>query len=154
MTRFKLGRPSPVLIIAVIALFVGLGGSAVAEVATTSLSKSDKKQVKKIAKKQGKKQAKKQVKKTLPIDASELGTISQVTSKTTIPVGENGTATATCSTGKVIGGGWEAPPLVNDGIVPDGISPYVDKRTNNGWTASGYAVDIATELTVYAYCLN
>lgn len=30
MSRFKIGRPSPALIIAVIALFVGLGGGAVA----------------------------------------------------------------------------------------------------------------------------
>ncbi len=61
MTRIKPRRPSPAILIAVIALVAALAGSAVAEQATTAgkkLSKREKKQVKKIAKKQAKKQVK------------------------------------------------------------------------------------------------
>ena len=57
MTRIKHRRPSPAILVAVIALVAALGGSAVAEVATTSkLNKKEKKQTKKIAKQQANKQ--------------------------------------------------------------------------------------------------
>ena len=60
MSKIKQGRPSPAILVAVIALVAALGGSAVAEVATTSkLNKTEKKQTKKIAKKQAKKLDKK-----------------------------------------------------------------------------------------------
>ena len=73
MSRIKHRRPSPAILVAVIALVAALGGSAVAEVATTSkLNKKEKKQVKKIAKKQGQKQAKKQVAKQFPVGSSQL----------------------------------------------------------------------------------
>ncbi len=64
MSRIKHARPSPAILVAVIALVAALGGSAVAEVATTSLSKKEKKQTKKIAKKQ--------VNKKLPIESKNL----------------------------------------------------------------------------------
>jgi hypothetical protein len=51
--RWRGSRPSPALLVAVLALVAALAGSAVAEVATTSkLNKKEKKQVKKIARKQ------------------------------------------------------------------------------------------------------
>lgn len=65
MSEIKRARPSPTIMVAMIALVVALGGSAVAEVATTSLSK---KQVKKIAKQQ----AKKQVKRQFPVVESQI----------------------------------------------------------------------------------
>ena len=55
MRRIKQAKPSPALLVAVIALVAALGGGAVAGVAVTSLNKKDKKQVKKISKKQAKK---------------------------------------------------------------------------------------------------
>ena len=56
MSQIKRARPSPAILVAVIALVAALGGSAVAEVATTSkLDKKEKKQVKKLAKKQANK---------------------------------------------------------------------------------------------------
>src|SRR5680860_1090998 len=66
MRRIKRAKPSPALLVAVVALVAALGGGAVASVAVTSLNKEDKKQVKKIAKKQGKKQAKKQIDRKAP----------------------------------------------------------------------------------------
>jgi|GEM_PF-2732425 hypothetical protein len=59
MRRIKQAKPSPALLVAVIALVAALGGGAVAGVAVTSLSKKDKKQVTKISKKQAKKLDKK-----------------------------------------------------------------------------------------------
>jgi hypothetical protein len=60
MCKSKRGRPSSAILVAIVALVVALGGSAVAEVATTSkLSKKEKKQIKKIARKQAKKLDKK-----------------------------------------------------------------------------------------------
>ncbi len=59
MGKLKGHRPSPALLVAVVALVAALSGGAVAGVAVTSLSKKDKKQVKKISKKQAKKLDKK-----------------------------------------------------------------------------------------------
>jgi len=65
MSRIRRARPSPAILVAVIALVAALGGSAVAEVASTSkLDKKEKKQAKKIAKKQ--------VNKKLPIGSKNL----------------------------------------------------------------------------------
>jgi len=55
MGKLKGRRPSPALLVAVVALVAALGGGAVAGVAVTSLNKKDKKQVRKIAKKLDKK---------------------------------------------------------------------------------------------------
>ena len=66
MSRIKKAMPSPAMLVAIVALVAALGGTAVAEVATTSLSKKDTKKVKKIANKQGKKQANKQIDKKAP----------------------------------------------------------------------------------------
>lgn len=66
MRKMKGRRPSPALLVAVVALIAALAGTAVGGVAVTSLNRSERKQVKKIAKKQGKKQAKKQIKKREP----------------------------------------------------------------------------------------
>jgi hypothetical protein len=59
MRRIKRAKPSPALLVAVVALVAALGGGAVAGVAVTSLNKKEKNQVKKIARKQAKKQVKK-----------------------------------------------------------------------------------------------
>lgn len=65
MSVAKRSRPSPAILLAMIALVAAVGGSAVAGVATTSLSKV---QVKKIAKQQ----AKKQVKRQFPVEESQI----------------------------------------------------------------------------------
>ena len=57
MSRIKKAMPSPAMLVAIVALVAALGGSAIAEVASTSkLSKKEQKQTKKIAKKQANKQ--------------------------------------------------------------------------------------------------
>ena len=59
MRRIKWAKPSPALLVAVVALVAALGGGAVAGVAVTSLNKKETKKVRKIAKKQAKKLDKK-----------------------------------------------------------------------------------------------
>ncbi len=81
MGKLKGRRPSPALIVAVVALVAALAGTAVGGVAVTSLNSKDKKQVKKIAKKQGKKQAKKQIKKQEPkLDVNSAKTADEASS--------------------------------------------------------------------------
>lgn len=70
MSRIK---PSPAVLVAVVALVAALGGSAVAEVATTSkLSKGEKKRVGKIAAKKAKKRDAKQDERNFPIESSQI----------------------------------------------------------------------------------
>lgn len=52
MSGIKRAKPSPALLIAVLALVVALGGGAAAGVAVTALNKKERKQVKRIAKRQ------------------------------------------------------------------------------------------------------
>ena len=58
MRRIKGAKPSPALLVAVVALVAALGGGAVAGVAVTALNKKEKKQVTKISKKQANRQIK------------------------------------------------------------------------------------------------
>ena len=97
MTRSKRARPSPAILISAIALVAALGGSAVADQATTSLSKGDKKQVKKIAKKQAKKQNKKQDARNFPVDGSQIGDGAVTTAK----ISDGAVTTAKISDGGV-----------------------------------------------------
>jgi hypothetical protein len=159
MTRFRRSRPSPALIVAVVALVAALAGTAVAAdpLATTSVSK---KKTKKIAKKQANKAVDAFATATLPIGGSDLATIQERTDSTDIPVTTGGTiskdtATANCETGeRVISGGWSTELDIAGGVTTAALS-YEDKRTDNGWEASAGNLSSTTtnELTAYAYCL-
>ena len=59
MRRIKQAKPSPALLVAVVALVAALGGGAVAGVAVTSLNKKETKKVRKIAKKKANEQIEK-----------------------------------------------------------------------------------------------
>ena len=158
MSRIKRGRPSPGLVVGVVALVAALAGTAVAgpgpgatDAAQHKLTKAQKKQVNKIAKKKGKKEAKKLDKKFLPIEgknladgaveASNLGSITEVTSTpTSVPIGVIGTATATCpADSKVISGGYDTNSVVGTNI---GIATG-NGRTDNGWRAASPASALA-----------
>jgi hypothetical protein len=146
MHRSKRGRPSPAIIVAVLALVAALGGTAVAEQATTSITK---KKTKKIAKRV----ANKQIALTLPIGSGELATIEERSE--TFQVAANSTVdqTVNCNQDEtVISGGsrWDNFP----GQAFVGIT-QVDKREGNGWRAGGRNFTGATQpFTVYAYCLS
>jgi len=165
MSRFKLRRPSPALVIAVIALFVGLGGGAVAATAVTSGALDKKGNLKKnaVKKKNIKKNAvvTNKIKKEAvtgsrlsegSVGGEKVGSITTVTGTTSVAPGASGTATATCTEGKVISGGFEGPPI---SATPTGMFHYSDKKANNGWTASASnPLGVAQTLTAYAYCLD
>jgi len=160
MTRLRRSRPSPALIVAVVALVAALAGTAVAAdpLATTSVSK---KKTKKIAKKQANKAVDAFATATFPIGASELATITERTDSTDIPVTTGGviskdTATANCETGeRVISGGWSTELEIVGMATDKAAIAYEDKRTDNGWEASAgnLATTSTNELTAHAYCL-
>ena len=68
MSEIKRGRPSPAILVAIVALVAALAGTAVAEEATTSAKPVTKKKVKKIARKQ----ANKQIDKRLPWQTDDI----------------------------------------------------------------------------------
>jgi hypothetical protein len=154
-------RPSPALIVAVVALVAALAGTAVASDPLATRGKVVTKQtVKRIAKKVAKKQAKKQIRKKFPIGANDLATIDEHSESENLPPGTAGgvftdeTATANCdSDEQVISGGWSTE-FEDNGVTKLAI-PISDKRSNNGWEASAVNItsDQTNELTVYAYCL-
>jgi hypothetical protein len=135
--------PSPAILVAVLALVAALAGTAVAEQATTSVSKKTTRQI-----------ANKQINKMLPIGASEFGNIVERSEDTTIPAGTNGTAEAACNQDeKLISGGWRLPPPTTDsatGIV------YADLREDNPQVHSVgvRAIGADRTITVFAYCLQ
>lgn len=66
----KRGKPSPAMLVAIVALVAALAGTAIGGVAITALNKQEKRQVKRIAKKQAKTQGKKSNQKAKAAQAS------------------------------------------------------------------------------------
>jgi hypothetical protein len=162
MRRIWPSRPSPALVVAVVALVAALAGTAVAAepLATSSATTVTKKKVKRIAKRVAKKQVKKAINKKFPIGASDLAAIDEHSESQNLPPGNaagvftDETATANCdSDEQVISGGWSTE-FEDDGVTKLAFV-ISDKRSDNGWEAS--AVNLSStesnELTVYAYCL-
>jgi hypothetical protein len=157
MRRIWSSRPSPALVVAVVALVAALAGTAVASDPLATRGKVlTKHSVKRIAKKV----AKKQIKKKFPIGASDLATIDDHTQSETISPSTGGTfsketATADCdSDEQVISGGWTTE-LEQVGTETRAALAFEDQRSDNGWEAS--AVNLSTtldnEVTATAYCL-
>ena len=120
-------RPSPALVISLVALFVALAGGAYA---ATKIDTSD---IKKAAV-TGKKLAK-------------VG-ITEVEETTTATVSPSITATAECPSGStVISGGFRGQPTGN-------VFAERDQRDGNGWRADGFASAPGDTITAYAYCLE
>jgi hypothetical protein len=139
MHRTKRARPSPAIIVAVLAPVAALAGTAVAEQATTSVSK---KKTKKIANNRANAQ----------IDL-RLGTIEERTQTFQVNAVSTVDQTVSCeSDEQVISGGsrWDNFP----GTPFVGIT-QVDKREGNGWRAGGRNFTNTTQpFTVYAYCIQ
>ena len=169
MSRIKRARPSPALVISIVAMFAALGGGAFAATATTSKQAINKKgnlnknvvKKKNIAKnavvtskiKEGKVTGSKLSDES--VNASKLGLITEVTSAPTTvsdtPPGI-GSATATCPEGtKVIGGGFNTNTV---GLPTNAGVAIENRRTDNGWRAGIFAQGAPVELTVSAYCLD
>jgi hypothetical protein len=145
MTGLKRSRPSPALIVAIVALVAALAGTAVAAdpVANTSVTK---KKTKRIAKRV----ANKAVDNALPIGSGELAGIEERTEIIDIPANSHQGITASCNSGEtVISGGWR---WLHTG--PTNHETREDHREGNGWRASGRNDSGSSkEFRVHAYCL-
>lgn len=140
----RISRPSPAIIVAVVALVAALAGTAVAGpgASTSAVDKSD---VKRIATKK----ANKAVNAVLPLTSANLGTINTRTQSQNLPpTGFAGTeVTANCQAGeKAISGGVNAPT----GDVLIGSS----HKQAEGWRARLFNFGgAAVNATVEVYCL-
>jgi hypothetical protein len=148
MNRLK-RRPSPALIVSVMALVAALAGTAIASdpVATTAVSKKKTRQI-------ARNEANKAVDALLPVGASEFGTIQERSETFTINAATADARTVDCNAEeKVISGGWRW----NDGpLNQNGLFVQLDHRSGNGWRAgarNGQPVGNDRAFTVYAYCL-
>ena len=168
MSKIRFKKPSPALVISVIALFVSLGGGAYAasKIGTNQI-KNKAVTTKKLAGKAvtTSKLAAKSVKSGKlagqsvttsklseeAVKSDELGEIIKVeeTSPPAAVPAINATVDCPADT-KVISGGFEVTGVVpNDPPIPTG-----DKRSNNGWEASARAQAAGDTVTAYAYCLE
>ena len=146
MTRIIRSRPSPAIIVAVVALIAALAGTAVAGPGASS-SALTKAKVRTIANKQ----ANKALDAVLPLGSANLGTINTRTQTTTVaPNGFNGTTiTANCQAQeKVLSGGLRSG---NNTAVLIGES----FKQGEGWQVLAHNFSGANQnVTVEAYCLQ
>jgi hypothetical protein len=144
MRRIISARPSPAIVVAVVALVAALAGTAIAGpgASTSALTKA---KVKSIATKK----ANQAIQNTLPIGSTEFGTINTRTATATINSFSFGEATANCQTGeKVISGGSRGP----------GTFPLIAEshKQGEGWRVRAFnnTGNNNETLTVEAYCLQ
>jgi hypothetical protein len=182
MSNLRFKKPSPAMVIAVIALFIGLSGAAYAG------NKIGTNQIKGKAVTTGKLAGKAVTNGKLAgqavksgklangavtdsklgdgsvtssklsdesVKSDELGEINTRTENTTIAPQTSGSVSVSCESGeKVVSGGFEGTTInLNAGV---GVFPTTDKKDNDGWKATGYNLSGAqnAELEVYAYCLE
>ena len=162
MNRIKLARPSPALVISIVAMFAALGGGAFAATATTSKKALDNKgnlqknvvKKKNIAKnavvtkkiKDGKVTGSKLSDES--VSASKLGTIVERSAQVNVPANNRAATTAVCLDGETVisGGGQLDGP--NSAI-------YTSQREGNGWQGNARNNNPGPRLfTVKVYCLQ
>lgn len=155
MDRLRRMRPSPAMLVAIVALIAALVGTAVAGVATTSkLDRKEKKQVRSIARQL----ANQQITKRAPglsvaaasaadtaksaATAAQLGSVTVQRETGSIANGEGGSVDAFCPTGtQAIGGGGRAdndkePKLIASRPTRAGGEPPSDGESFTGWRVS------------------
>jgi hypothetical protein len=81
------------------------------------------------------------------VHASELGTITTVTSTISVTSGGFGSVTATCPAGSVVISGGGQPVLT-------GVQMTSSLKSGNGWLYQGRnTANLSSNMTAYAYCL-
>lgn len=151
MSRLKRSRPSPALVVAVVALVAALAGTAVAAdpVATTSISK---KKTKRIATNKANKAVDAFAEELLPIGSGELATIDEHQQTFQVTNGTTTSQTVNCDADETVISGGSRWDNFNTPIF---VITQEDKREGNGWRAGGINASGATQpFTVYAYCLG
>ncbi|MGB2852189.1 MAG: hypothetical protein WBC01_11035 [Solirubrobacterales bacterium] len=177
MRSIKGTKPSPALLVAVVALVAALAGTAIGGVAVTSLNKKDKKQVTKIARKQ----AKKQVNGKLPLGTEDIadgavtsgkladGAVNVVMRQgATVLIAKEsfGSATASCKPGeRATGGGVYNESSVFSMSVTSSYptpNPTTPPATGNGKAPTGWRVWVANRtpsldpqpVSAYVICVS
>jgi hypothetical protein len=147
MKRLRHARPSPALLISVVALVAAVAGTAVAADPVANTSAITKKKVKKIAKKQ----ANKAVARTLPIGFGELAAIDEHTEIIEVPANSHRSLTASCDPEEVvISGGFR---WIHEGS--GNLDVRASHREGNTWRAAGRNnTGTPREFRVHAYCLT
>jgi Ni/Co efflux regulator RcnB len=148
MSRLKRSRPSPALVVGVLALVAALAGTAVAAdpVAQTSISK---KKTKRIATNKANKAVEAFAEATFPIGAEELGTIE---TRTVSQAATNNFVelTANCESGeRVLSGGYKTD---NAAVNQFNFFPLESHKQGEGWYVRGFVSGTFTA-TAEAYCL-
>jgi hypothetical protein len=146
MKRISRSRPSPAIIVAVVALVAALAGTAVAEEATTSADEVTKQKVKKIAKTQ----AKKLVEGAFPITGVDFGVVNTRTQTGTVNSGQSASTTVNCLPGeRVLSGGFITDVQNNDVVIEQ------DRKQGEGWFSQVVNFSGSNQtFTVEAYCLE
>jgi hypothetical protein len=143
MRRIPRSRPSPAIIVAVVALVAALAGTAVAGpgASTSAVDKSD---VRKIATRK----ANKAVDQVLPLTSANLGVVNTRTVTQTVGPNQAASATANCLTGeRVLSGGF----IYN---INEGVFVEQDRKQGEGWFVQVFNFSGATRsFTVEANCL-
>jgi hypothetical protein len=143
MRRITRSRPSPAIIVAVVALVAALAGTAVAGpgASTSAVDKSD---VRKIATRK----ANKAVDQVLPLTSANLGVVNTRTVTQTVGPNQAASATANCLTGeRVLSGGF----IYN---INEGVFVEQDRKQGEGWFVQVFNFSGATRsFTVEANCL-
>jgi hypothetical protein len=133
MKRLRIGRPSPALLVAVLALVAGLTGTALAGGPGAVASKLTKSKVKTISQKQANKVLKQQAPNLEVGSAVALTQLEYVQSNVvTVNAGEDGSAIANCPAGKFATGGGGAYPAAS------GVQVINDHPTNGNVEQAGY----------------
>jgi hypothetical protein len=147
MKRLRHARPSPALLISVVALVAAVAGTAGAADPVANTSAITKKKVKKIAKKQ----ANKAVANALPIGSGEFAAIDEHTEIVDVPANSHRSITAACESGEtIISGGFR---WLHEGS--GNLDVRASHREGNTWRAAGRNnTGTSREFRVHAYCLT
>jgi hypothetical protein len=158
MARLRIGRPSPALLVAVVALVAALTGTALAGGPGAVASKITRSKVKTIAERKANKVIKQQAP-TLEVGSSvALTQLEYVrSSSTTVNPGQTASAIATCPSGKfVTGGGGAGADVTSLETLAD--HPSSGNPSQLGYTAWEYRVHNSGAaphtINAYAICAN
>jgi protein-disulfide isomerase len=158
MKTLRLGRPSPALLVAVLALVAGLTGTALAGGPGAVASKLTKSKVKTISQKQANKVLKQEAPNLEVGSAVALTQLEYVrSSSTTVNPGQTDSAIATCPSGKfVTGGGGAGADVTSLETLAD--HPSTGNPNQLGYTAWEYRVHNSGgaphTINAYAICAN
>jgi hypothetical protein len=174
MDRLSQLRPSPAMLVAVVALIAALVGTAIAGVATTSkLDGKEKKQVKKIARHEANKGITRRAPKlsvatagsavtaNSALTATQLGRVSVQRQTGSVANGVGGSVDAFCPEGtQAIGGGgrgddFDEPRLLASRPTRAGGEPPSTGESFNGWRVSVFNdTGVTVQPEAWAICVG